>query len=695
MRSIRFLLTLALALAGLAAPVVASAAEGPVIQAAHMELQLVSAGAAQPGQAVQVALRMKPDKDWHSFWRNPGDAGEPTHLAWTLPDGWSAGDFTWPLPKTLMVGGILMNYVYDGEVLLAQPVTVPANARSGQTVKLKAEAVYQVCSDTCVPGQETLTLDLPVAAAGQADPKWGPAIAATLAAAPKPANLTAAFEQGPPIRLGVAGAVLKGADLKDAHFFPFENTAIDNAQPQTGAFGPNGLTLTLAKSQEIKGPIEKLAGVLSVGGKGYEIAAAPGPLPAGTSGQGALGRAAGSAGADLNLLTAVLSALVGGLILNLMPCVFPVLSMKAASFAGHAHAGNVRAQGIAFLVGVVAAFIALALALIAAKAAGAAAGWGFQLQSPPVIAALCLLMLLIALNFAGLFEIGTSVQGLGGNLADQGGIAGSFFTGALAVVVAAPCTAPFMAGALGFALAQPAGVSLLVFVALAIGFAAPFTALTFAPGLLRLIPRPGGWMSVFKTVLAFPMFGAAAWLAWVFTSQVGVQGLPFLFGAAILTALGAWLFGVGQRQLELRPRLVLQLMLPLALIGSAYVVAKSERAEATFEPWSAARVAELRGQGAPILVNFTAAWCVTCQVNEGAALSSPQVADAIAKTKAVYLKGDWTKQDPAIAAALAEHGRAGVPLYLVYPAGGGEPEVLPQILTPGIVKTALEKAAAN
>jgi thiol:disulfide interchange protein DsbD len=252
-----------------------------------------------------------------------------------------------------------------------------------------------------------------------------------------------------------------------------------------------------------------------------------------------------------------------------------------------------------------------------------------------------------------------------------------------------------MAGALGFALAQPTIVALLVFLALAIGFALPFTALTFAPGLLRLMPRPGPWMNVFKTVLAFPMLGAAAWLAWVFTSQVGVQGLPFLFAAAILVALGAWLFGMGQRSFAMRPKLILQLMLPLALLGAGYLVAKSERAEAKSEPWSVARVAELRGQGAPILVNFTAAWCVTCQVNEGAALSNPKVADALARTKAVYLKGDWTNQDAAIAGALAEHGRAGVPLYLVYPAGGGEPEVLPQLLTPGIVAAALDRAAAK
>lgn len=683
-------------LAAVATPQLARAAEGPVLQPAHMELQLVAEGSVTPGGQVAVALRMKPEKAWHSFWRNPGDAGEPTRLVWTLPTGAKTGEFTWPLPRTLLVGGILMNYVYDGQVLLVQPLTAPVDAKPGQTLHLKAEAVYQVCSDTCVPGQETLTLDIPVTAAPVADGKWGPAITKTLADAPKPATLTAAFEAGPALRLGVAGAALKGADLGSAHFFPFTNGAIDNAKPQAGAFGTDGVTLTLIKDAQATAPTIRLMGVLGVGDRGYEIAAAPGVLPAGITGKGVIGLAKTGSGDQLSLVRAVVFALIGGLILNLMPCVFPVLSMKAASIAMHAqHGEKARSQGLAFLAGVVVTFLGLALALIAAKAAGSAVGWGFQLQSPLVIATLCLLMLLIALNFAGLFEIGLSVQGVGSGLTDNGGLAGSFFTGALAVVVAAPCTAPFMAGALGFALSQPTYVALIVFLALAVGFAAPFTALTFAPGLLKLMPRPGAWMNIFKTVLAFPMLGAAAWLAWVFTSQVGVQGLPFLFAAAILCALGAWLFGMGQRQIATRPRLILQLMLPLALVGAGYLVAKSERSEAKAEPWSVQRVSELRGQGTPVLVNFTAAWCVTCQVNEGAALSSPAVADAIAKAHAVYLKGDWTNQDAAIAAALAEHGRAGVPLYLVYPAGGGEPEVLPQLLTPGIVKAALDRAAAK
>lgn len=693
------------AFAGLAAAP-ALAAESAPVDTPHVQVQLVAAGAAQPGQTVWLALRMKTEDGWHTFWRNPGDAGEATRLTWTAPAGWSPGAFVWPAPKPLLVAGLLMNYVYEGEVLLPIPLAVPADARPGETVNLKADALYQVCADTCVPGEAQLSLDLPVAAAAAPDAKWAGPIQKTLDAAPKPAGLTAAFQPGAPLKLAVAGPALRGLDLRRAYFFPAENGLIDNPKPQAGVFGPDGLTLNLAPAEGAK-PAQ-LAGVLAVGGKAFEISAAQGPPPPGVSGKGQVTQialagaetqaAAGAAPAqqNLSLWQAMAFAFLGGVILNLMPCVFPVLSMKAASIAGHAqHGEKARSQGLAFLAGVVASFLVLAGLLIAAQAAGAAVGWGFQLQSPPVIAALSILMLLVALNLAGLFEIGLSVQGAGSSLADRGGLAGSFFTGALAVVVAAPCTAPFMAGAMGFALAQPAIVALSVFLFLALGFALPFTALTFAPGLLRLLPRPGPWMGVFKTVLSFPMFATAAWLAWVFASQVGTSGLPYLFAAALLAAFGAWLFGMGQREYSIPARRVaLQVALPLALVGSALLVAKGDRAEAEAEPWSAARVAELQAEHRPVFVNFTADWCVTCKVNEGAALSSAGVADALARTKTAYLKGDWTKRDAAIAAALAEHGRAGVPLYLVYPANGGPPQVLPQLLTAGIVKEALEKAAA-
>jgi thiol:disulfide interchange protein DsbD len=390
-----------------------------------------------------------------------------------------------------------------------------------------------------------------------------------------------------------------------------------------------------------------------------------------------------------------------------MPCVFPVLSLKAAALARHIeHPGAARREGLAFLVGVVATFLVLAGLLIAARAAGQAVGWGFQLQSPVVVASLALLMLLVGLNLSGLFEIGTSVQGAGTGLTTKSGLAGAFFTGALAVVVAAPCTAPFMAGAIGWAATQPPAAALLVFLFLGLGLAAPFTALSFAPGLFRKLPKPGGWMEGFRKVLAFPMYAAAAWLAWVFAVQAGTSALPFLFAAAILAAFAAWLFGVGQRaDKPLVPRAVtavaIVLAVPLLVLGARTAVPAAApgapQAEAgpglPTEPWSPERVAALQAEGRPVFVDFTAAWCVTCQVNERTALAGKRVADAFAKTNAVYLKADWTNRNDAIAKELASHGRSGVPLYLVY-GKAGEPQVLPQLLTEGLVAAALEKAKA-
>ncbi|OYX95421.1 MAG: cytochrome C biogenesis protein [Caulobacter sp. 35-67-4] len=411
------------------------------------------------------------------------------------------------------------------------------------------------------------------------------------------------------------------------------------------------------------------------------------------------------------MLTALVFAFLGGLILNLMPCVFPVLSMKAASLAGHAHdPGKTRLQGLAFLVGVVATFLALAGLLIAVRAGGAAVGWGFQLQSPVVVASLALVMLLVALNMSGVFEFGTSVQGVGGSVSARGGVTGAFFTGALAVVVAAPCTAPFMAGALGFALTQPPVISLGVFLALALGFAAPFVILTFAPALMARLPRPGPWMDTLKKGLAFPMYGTAAWLVWVFSQQAGSIALGQVFAAAVLLGFAAWLWGHAQtRRAVGKPSLVALLAALLALAGAIALTALTAQATPpaavatnaaptgpglASEPWSPEKVAALQAEGRPVMVDFTAAWCVTCQVNEKVALSGAGVAQAFRDNNAVLLKADWTNRDATIAAALAEQGRAGVPLYLVYPAKGGPPVILPQLLTEGMVIAAIEKAAS-
>ena len=690
----------------------AAPASAEAVNTGHLKAELVpQTQGISPGQTTYVALRQEIQKGWHTYWRNPGDSGEATQIVWTLPPGWSAGDIVWAPPHQQPTGP-LMNYGYSGEVLLPVPVTAPASAKVGEAVTLKAAASFLVCEEICVPEDAALEITLPVVAAPAPDPKWGGPVSAALVAAPKPANLTAAFTaQGEAISLAIVGAPLKGADMGGAYFFPFAGAVIDHAKPQAIERGPEGLTLTLAPGYAFKeGAAPKtLAGVLSLGGKAYEIDAAPGPAPAGASGLGPPPARIVPAGRDLGLPLAVVFAFLGGLILNLMPCVFPVLAMKAASLAGHGdeHAAA-RRQGLAFLAGVLATFLVLAGALIALQAAGAAVGWGFQLQAPPVVAVLALLMLAVALNLSGVFEVGTSLQGAGAGLASRAGLTGAFFTGALAVVVAAPCTAPFMAPALGWALTQSPVAALAVFGALGLGFAAPFTAAAFAPALLNRLPRPGAWMEGFRRLLAFPMYGAAAWLVWVLSVQAGSIGLARLLSAAVILAFAAWLAGLAQHRAaagrSARPLAAAALaLLAFAVVGAVwppYDDASAATADASpksavvpYEAYSPERLAALQAQGRPVFVNYTAAWCVTCQVNEKVALSTQGVADALKRNGAVYLKADWTRKDADIAQELAAHGRAGVPLYLVYPARGGAPKVLPQLLTEGMVAKALDAAA--
>ena len=703
---------LALVVSG-AAPFAAAWAQP--VNTGHIQAELVAAAQGiAPGQTIHVALRQKIQKDWHTYWRNAGDSGEATKLTWTLPPGWIASDFTWPTPHRLPVGP-LVNYGYEGEVLLPVALTAPASAKVGETVTLTGKAAFLVCADICVPEDAVLKLQLPVTAApAPADPQWGGKITQTLADAPKPAGLAAAFEkQGEVVKLAITGPALKGADLGGAYFYPFSGTVIDHAKPQPIDRGPDGLTLTLTSGYDFQSPTppKALAGVIALAGKAYEVTAAPGPIPPGAGGLGPppVKAVVPAGAANLGLASAAFFAFVGGLILNLMPCVFPVLAMKAASLAGHGGYESVaRRQGLAFGAGVLATFLGLAALLIALRAAGNQLGWGFQLQDPPVVAALALLMLAVALNLSGVFEVGTSLQGVGSGLASGGGLAGSFFTGVLAVVVAAPCTAPFMGPAVGWALTQPPIAALVVFLGLAIGFALPFVAVAFAPGLLARLPRPGAWMETFKKALAFPMYATVAWLVWVLTVQVGSDAVPRILGAGIVLAAAAWIVGAAQKRAVMggRPVALVSLAAILAVAAVAggafwpqYTLAATpdaagaDAAHLDYEPYTPERLAALRAEGRPVLVNYTAAWCVSCQVNDRVALSTTSVRDALKRDNAVYLKADWTKRDSAIAAELASFGRAGVPLYLVYGAKGGEPVILPSILTTGVVVKALDAAA--
>jgi thiol:disulfide interchange protein len=698
---------LALLLALTAAPALAAP-----VNTGHIKAELVAQEAAVPGGTVYVALRQDIDAGWHTYWRNPGDSGEPTRITWTLPAGWKAGEIVWPTPTRQQIGP-LMNYGYSGDVLLPTPIEVPASAKPGQTVKVSAQVLFLVCADICIPEEARLTLDLPIAATPQPDATWNGRIARVLADAPKPAGLSATFSvEGGNLSLAVTGAPLEGADVSGAWFFPFSGTAIEHARPQIIERGPRGLTLALPAGADFAqgSAPTTLEGVLALSGVAYEISATAGAAPPGAAGLGPPAAPASDSGSP-GLAVAILFALLGGLLLNLMPCVFPILSMKAAALAGHAHeARAARRQGLAYLAGVLATFLALAGALIALKAAGDAVGWGFQLQSPAVVAALAALMLLVALNLSGVFEVGAALQGVGGKLADgRRGLTGSFMTGVLAVVVAAPCTAPFMGPAMGFALTQSAGVSLLIFAALGLGLAAPFVALSFAPPLLRLLPRPGAWMETLRNLLAFPMYGTAAWLIWVLAQQTGPAGLALGLAAAVVAAFAAWLFGQAQRRERARVTRWIAAVLLLAAGGLIYGLVlvpphastsapapdpkRAAAADLPSEAWSSERVAALRAEGRPVFVNFTAAWCVTCQVNEQVALSTTTVAEALKSSGAVYLKADWTNRDAAIAGALAEHGRAGVPLYLVYGSDGGPPVILPQLLTAGLVAESLARAA--
>jgi len=683
----------------------------------RVELELVrQTRAVQPGSVATVALRVKLAPGWHTYWRNAGDAGLPAELRWSLPPGWSLQGQVWPLPGR-MPEGPLMTYGWENEVYLPFRFRVPASARAGETVRLSADATVLVCKDICVPENATLALDVPVGPDLRPEPVHGQGIAASLAAEPRiaPAIRAAAVLEGGKLKLAAWGGPLAGARADGAYFYAFDTGVVRHAAVQSIERGPAGLTLTLEPGKDLAGALKgPVRGVLATSAGAWEISAAPGPIPTEPRGLGAaepaaLGVAEEAAGAapaptGLGLPLALALAFLGGLILNLMPCVFPVLAMKGAALASHAHApAEARRDGIAFTAGVLTTFAILALVLVAARAAGEAAGWGFQLQSPWTIAFLTLLMLAVGLNLSGVFHAGLSLQRAGA-LNRWSGTLGAFLTGALAVVVAAPCFAPFMTEAVGYGLTHSAVEAVLVFLTLGFGFALPFLALSLSPALARRLPKPGRWMDGLKRLLAFPMYGAAAWLAWVFAQQTGAGALGLLFAAGVLLALALYLFGRGQvAEAEERKPLARYVAAAVAFLVAGFLAAQGAAAPPPksaalaegpgalkAEPWSPERVAALRAEGRPVLVNFTAAWCVTCKVNERGALESRRVTEAFQANNAAYLVADWTRRDDRIARELARHGRSGVPLYLVYRPESETPVVLPQLLTESAVVRALD-----
>ncbi|MDE3115389.1 MAG: thioredoxin family protein [Pseudomonadota bacterium] len=677
------LASLVLALLALAArPAAAQLDQSPRVAA-----RLVAeSGEIAPGGTVAVALEEVIRPGWHTYWINPGDAGLPSALQWQLPAGWKADAIAWPYPKRLAVGPV-MDYGYEGTVWLLTAVTAPADARPGDVLTLKAQGSWLVCKEICIPEDAALILPLTVSAHPAAPyATLADQFAAARAKLPTASPWPVRFARGQSLDLFIAAPSLAVAHPREAAFFPLHQGWITGHAPQEMGFAADGLVLRM---QPGKKQVSALDGVLELTSsdgsvQALNIHATPGAVPAARFTQAT----------GMSLPLALAFALLGGLILNLMPCVLPVLAMKALAVASKAHAdrGEAAREGFAYGVGAVLSFVVLGSAVALLRAGGEAVGWGFQLQEPLAVAGFALLIFAVGLNLSGVFEIAGGITG-GDAFTRKGGALGAFFTGVLAVAVAAPCTAPFMAAALGFALTQGAVMALTVFGALGIGFAAPFVAVALSPALLRLLPKPGLWMLRFRQALAFPMYAAAAWLLWVLTQEAGPDGLVAALGAMIALSFAAWAWGASRtanshwRHVGAASALIALLLgaFSYSVIGAAKPAAVSASSVApagiVSEPYSAARLAALRAQHRAVFVDATAAWCITCLVNEEVALSGAAVREAFAAHHVAYLVADWTSRDSEITALLSTHGRTGVPLYLYYAPGAGDAKVLPQILS--------------
>jgi thiol:disulfide interchange protein/DsbC/DsbD-like thiol-disulfide interchange protein len=684
----------ALALASVSA---AHALESAPITTPHAEVRLASeVDAFEPGKPFRLGLHFKLAEGWHIYWSNPGSAGQPPEVDFVLPEGAKASEIVWPTPLRVPEGPA-MTYSYLDEALLPVTLTTPAGLSA---LPIRAKASWLICEKICVPEEGELRLDLP---AGAPEPSAeAPLFAAADARIPISSPYAATVSTEGVLSLtGHDGSL---ALVRDASFLPAAWGEIDDLAPQTSSYADGKLSLALKPGQTFD-PSQGLAGVVvlkdAAGRQRFlTIAATPeggSATPAGVPAPQPAKSAAPAPAADPGVIATLAFAFLGGLILNLMPCVFPILAMKAvgvARLAGHAR-GVVRAHALSYTLGVLVAFAALAGLLLAMRAAGVAAGWGFQFQSPAFVAGMAWLLFGVGLNLSGVFEFNLGFTGAGAGLTRLHGHAGSFFTGLLAVLVATPCTAPFMGAAIAAAATAPVALVMLIFLVMGLGLAAPYAIFALAPGVATLLPRPGRWMLVLRQALAFPMYGAAVWLVWVVSQEAGADGVLAALSGALLIGFAAWLLSA-TRDTETW-RALGRMGAATTAIGALallFNVAATPTSTADGEgAYSESRLASLRAEGRPVFVDMTAAWCVTCLVNERIALSSDAVKQAFAGHKVAYLKGDWTHADPAISQFLREHGRDGVPLYVFYPPKG-KPVVLPQILTESAVLDQIDRAGS-
>src|SRR5258707_382295 len=669
---------------------------------------LAAVAAVTRGEPFWVGLRQTIRPKWHTYWKTPGESGMPTEIKWTLPEGVKADPIVWPAPHLYDIGGVI-NYGFQNEAMLLVRITPPADL-GGASLKLAAEANWLVCEDVCIPEDGKFELSLPIAAAAT------PAAPATRAIfdkarqsvpteSPWPARYGRAKSGDPTLIVEAKG--LKPDMVRDVYFFPAEWGPVASMARQTATVGADGIRIPLKRGDAKAALPEQLAGTLVLTEKtadgeirqAFDVSAKLDPAFVPSS-----SLAAADGNEQLSLVQALLFALLGGLILNLMPCVFPVLAMKAAGFvalAGHERSA-MRRDGLAYTAGVLISFAAMAAAIVAIRASVGEVSWGFQFQSPVFSLLIAYLFFVVGLNLSGVFEIGGRFAGVGQGLAARGGTTGAFFTGVLAVIVATPCTAPFMAAALGFALSQPAPQTVAVLLALGLGLALPYLVLSTTPALQRLMPRPGPWMDRLRQFLAFPMYASAVWMIWVLTQQTGADGVIYALGGMILIAFAIWLLRIGSGAslaTWLRRGLAAAAVLPafraaLQLEDSPATAASASgpAAGVNFAGWarySRDRLNQAVAAGKPVFVDFTAAWCITCLVNERVALETPATRHAFEQAGVGKLKGDLTNRDLEITSSLKELGRAAVPLYLFWAPAAERPKILPQVLTESLILSEL------
>ena len=651
------------------------------------------------GKPVWVGLQLTHQPEWHTYWKNAGDSGLPTQLQWTLPAGVTAGGIAWPVPQKLPVGN-LANYGYEGTVLLPVPLTIGPDFKPsllGRDLEVKLHANWLVCKKECIPEEGDFALKIP---AGSSTALNAPAFDAAMKAQPHALSSAGRVEiDGDAIKVTVSG-LPPAVQGKTLGFFPETPEVIETAAPVQQAW--DGATWTgrvpLALQRSVSPAVMPI--VLALDHEGWRTeakvagtwpaVAAPAALSPGL--ENAL-RTTAPPAASLTLWAALAGALIGGLILNLMPCVFPILAIKVMGFTRHADDMRAhRVAGLAYSAGVVVSFIALGAAIVGLRAAGEQLGWGFQLQSPVFIAVLAALFTLIGLNLAGMFEFGNFVPQSVASLEARHPVVNAFLSGVLAVAIASPCTAPFMGASLGFAIGVPAGEALLVFLALGVGMALPYLAASWLPMVGRLLPKPGAWMDVLRKLMAFPMFATVAWLVWVVGQQVGIDGAGTLLGLLVALAMIAWALTLrgGARRVAATIAIVFLGALVWAAGESITKPASAApaQAEGAWQPWEPGRVEQVVSGGQPVFVDFTAAWCVTCQFNKRTVFSRSDVMADFAAKKVTLLRADWTRRDPAITAALAQLGREGVPVYVFY-SPGKAPVILSELLGAKEVKEAI------